>query len=135
MATTPIPLEIQAQRRYYERTAEHYDAMHVNPADEHGRALGAFMGLAEVFGPINSVLDVGAGTGRAMNKLKTRWPDAKVIGVEPVAALREVGHRNGLSHDELLPGDALHLQFDDDVFDYVVETGILHHISHPNYSY
>jgi ubiquinone/menaquinone biosynthesis C-methylase UbiE len=131
MSTRTTSFEIQEQRQYYERTAPHYDAMHVNATDEHGRALGAFMGLAEVFGPITSVLDVGAGTGRAMNKLKARWPNAKIIGVEPTDALRKVGYTNGLSTDELIDGDALKLQFADNTFDYVVETGVLHHISHP----
>lgn len=132
MSAGPPSSEIQEQRQYYERTASHYDAMHLNPADEHGRALGAFMGLAEAFGPIMSVLDVGAGTGRAIHKLKARWPDAKIVGVEPVAALREAGYRNGVSTSELVPGDALNLHFADNSFDYVVETGVLHHISHPS---
>jgi ubiquinone/menaquinone biosynthesis C-methylase UbiE len=123
--------EIEAQRQYYERTAEHYDAMHVSPTDEHGRALGAFIGLAEAFGPITSVLDVGAGTGRAMSKLKTACPKAKVVGVEPVAALREIGYSKGLSTEELVPGDVLQLSFDDDAFDYVIETGVLHHVYNP----
>ncbi|MGO9739936.1 MAG: class I SAM-dependent methyltransferase [Roseiarcus sp.] len=131
MSKYATPSDVQAQRAYYQRTAEHYDAMHVHPDDEHGRALGAFMGLAEVFGPVNSVLDVGAGTGRAMQKLKVKWPTAKVIGIEPVDALREVGYRNGLTPTELLPGDALKLPFEDDSFDYVIETGVLHHISDP----
>ena len=124
--------EIQEQRQYYERTAGHYESIHVNASDDHGRALAAFMGLAEIFGPVNSVLDVGAGTGRAMTKLKAKWPNAQVIGVEPVDALREVGYRNGISSTELVPGDALKLDFADDAFDYVVETGVLHHISRPD---
>ncbi|HUB63238.1 MAG TPA: hypothetical protein VL996_02140, partial [Methylocella sp.] len=57
---------IKEQQDYYLRTAEHYDDMHVRQIDEHGKALGAFMGMAEVFGPVESVLDVGAGTGRAV---------------------------------------------------------------------
>jgi ubiquinone/menaquinone biosynthesis C-methylase UbiE len=126
-----IPNEVSEQRRYYERTAQHYDSMHVDARDEHGKALNAFMGLAEVFGPVTSVLDVGAGTGRALKKLKDRWPDARVIGVEPVDALREVGHKNGLLPTQLISGDALHLDFADNSFDYVIETGVLHHIAEP----
>jgi ubiquinone/menaquinone biosynthesis C-methylase UbiE len=126
-----ISSEVWKQRNYYERTAEHYDSMHVNPDDEHGRALSSFMGLAEIFGPVDSVLDVGAGTGRAMRKLKDRWPSAKVLGIEPVDALREVGHKNGISPNELVAGDALNLNINDDCFDYVIETGVLHHISKP----
>jgi ubiquinone/menaquinone biosynthesis C-methylase UbiE len=131
MSEEALSADVQAQREYYQRTAERYEAMHVNPTDEHGQALGAFMGLAEVFGPVISVLDVGAGTGRAMQKLKHKWPTTKVIGIEPVDALREVGYRNGIESTELLPGNALKLTFEDDSFDYVIETGALHHISDP----
>jgi ubiquinone/menaquinone biosynthesis C-methylase UbiE len=80
---------------------------------------------------LTSVLDVGAGTGRAMSKLKTACPKAKVVGVEPVAALREIGYSKGLSTKELLRGDVLQLSFDDDAFDYVIETGVLHHVYDP----
>jgi ubiquinone/menaquinone biosynthesis C-methylase UbiE len=126
-----VSSERKEQREYYSRTAEHYDAMHLRQADEHGRALSAFMGLAEVFGPVNSVLDVGAGTGRALARLKARWPGAKVIGIEPVDPLREVGHKKGIDCNELVAGDALNLNFRDDSFDFVIETGVLHHIKTP----
>jgi len=125
------PLEVRDQRNYYERTAEHYDSMHVNPSDEHGKALSAFMALAELAGPVDSVLDIGAGTGRALKRLKERWPAAKTIGIEPVAALRAVGHKKEIPTDELIAGDALNLAFEDDSFDYVIETGVLHHIAEP----
>jgi ubiquinone/menaquinone biosynthesis C-methylase UbiE len=127
-----LPTEELKQRNYYERTAEHYDLMHVDPADEHSKALNTFMALAEIAGPVDSVLDVGAGTGRALNKLKERWPDTKVIGIEPVDALRAVGHKNGISKKELVFGDALDLQFNDNSFDYVIETAALHHIAKPS---
>jgi len=123
--------ELNKQREYYLRTAGHYDAMHVRHADEHGKALSAFMGLAEVFGPVGSVLDVGAGTGRAIERLKARWPNAKIVGIEPADALREVGHKKGIDCNELVAGDALNLEFRDDSFDFVIETGVLHHIKTP----
>lgn len=123
--------EIKAQHAYYLRTAEHYDAMHLRDSDEHGKALSAFMGLAEVSGPVDSVLDVGAGTGRAMEKLKRRWPRARVMGIEPVAALRVQGYKKGIPENELVAGNALSLAFCDDYFDFVIETGVLHHIKTP----
>jgi ubiquinone/menaquinone biosynthesis C-methylase UbiE len=126
-----VQTEIDPQQAYYSRTAEHYDAMHLNQLDEHGKALGAFFGLAEVFGPVGRILDVGAGTGRAIEKIKTRLPNAKVLGVEPVESLRAVGYKKGIPEDELVAGDALNLAFDNDSFDFVVETGVLHHIKTP----
>jgi ubiquinone/menaquinone biosynthesis C-methylase UbiE len=123
--------ETKVQHAYYLRTAEHYDAMHLRDSDEHGKALSAFMGLAEVSGPVDSVLDVGAGTGRAIEKLKRRWPRARVMGIEPVAALRVQGYKKGIPENELVAGDALSLAFCDDYFDFVIETGVLHHIKTP----
>ena len=99
-----MPREIKEQHAYYLRTAEHYDAMHVHQVDEHGKALGGFMGLADVFGPVGSVLDVGAGTGRAIERLKIRWPSARVIGIEPVEALREVAIKEALVQMNSLRG-------------------------------
>jgi ubiquinone/menaquinone biosynthesis C-methylase UbiE len=131
MSPEALP-EVREQREYYDRTANEYNSMHVNPTDEHGRALSAFMGLAELFGPVDSVLDVGAGTGRALKKIKDRWPNSKVVGVEPVDALREVGHKSGLLPNQLVSGNALDLKFADNSFDYVIETGALHHIPCPS---
>ena len=123
--------EVEAQREYYVKTAKDYDALHVNQVDEHAKALGAFVGLAAMLGPVESVLDVGAGTGRGLQRLKAGWPGARVIGIEPVEALRREGYRKGLSQTELINGDALNLAFEDNAFDYVVETGVLHHIKTP----
>ena len=123
--------DVRSQRDYYARTAEHYDAMHVAPTDEHGRALAAFVGLAEMSGDVGSVLDVGAGTGRGLRMMMERWPEAHVMGIEPVAALREVGYAAGVPPARLQDGDALKLAFDDDAFDFVTETGVLHHVPQP----
>jgi len=73
-------------------------------------------------------LDVGAGTGRAVKLLRETLPQSRVLGVEPVSELRLQGHANGLSTDALVEGDALNLSFRDEEFDWVIETGVLHHI-------
>lgn len=131
MPKAALSSPIDAQRAYYERTAQSYDARHVGPADEHGTALSAFMALAELAGPVASVLDVGAGTGRAVKTLKDRWQDATIVGVEPVAALRKEAILSGLSSQEIVDGDALCLTYADGSFDYVIATGVLHHIPDP----
>jgi ubiquinone/menaquinone biosynthesis C-methylase UbiE len=71
------------------------------------------------------------GTGRALEIIKRRWPGATVVGVEPVEAMRKVGHEKGIPERELIGGDALNLPFEDDSFDFVIETGVLHHIKTP----
>jgi ubiquinone/menaquinone biosynthesis C-methylase UbiE len=131
MPKTPMSSAIHAQRDYYARTAASYDVRHIGPADEHSTALSAFMALAELAGPVTSVLDVGAGTGRAVRMLKDAWPAATILGVEPVAALRAEARNRGLSGDEIRDGDALSLEFADGSFDYVIATGVLHHIEDP----
>lgn len=118
------------QRAYYERTAEHYEAMHVRPDDEHGRALARFADLARRMEAV-SVLDVGAGTGRALQLLGAALPGVKLVGVEPSAALRSVGHSKGISEDALIHGSGEALPFEDGAFDFVIETGMLHHVPEP----
>lgn len=119
------------QRAYYERTAEHYEAMHVRADDEHGQALARFADLARRMDAV-SVLDVGAGTGRALQLLGAALPGVKLVGVEPSAALRSVGHAKGISEDALIHGSGEALPFEDGAFDFVIETGMLHHVPKPD---
>lgn len=118
------------QRAYYDRTAEHYEAMHVRADDEHGQALARFVDTARRMGAV-SVLDVGAGTGRALQLLGAALPGVKLVGVEPSAALRNVGHAKGISEDALIHGSGEALPFEDGAFDFVIETGMLHHVPEP----
>lgn len=119
--------ETDAQRRYYAETAHEYDAMHVNADDEHFLALSFMVGVLDHF-QIRSILDVGAGTGRALRYIKSRRPDIRIAGIEPVKEMREIGYAQGLSRQELMEGDATRLEFDASEFDLVCEFGVLHHV-------
>lgn len=44
-----------------------------------------------MFGPVEGILDAGAGTGRGCHKLKARWPSVKVIVIEPAEAPKDAG--------------------------------------------
>ncbi|BAZ47925.1 methyltransferase [Nostoc sp. NIES-4103] len=123
----PEQKEIELQRRYYAETADEYNQVHVSSKDEHYLALG-FMVAALDYLEIQSILDVGSGTGRALSYIKKKRPNIQIIGIEPVKELREIGYSNGLSDDELISGDATHIDFDDGQFDLVCEFGVLHHI-------
>lgn len=81
---------------------------------------------------MKSVLDIGSGTGRAIRWIKKHRPDIAVKGIEPVEELRKVAYANGVSETELIPGNALALEFADDAFDLVCEFGVLHHIKTPD---
>lgn len=121
---------VEKQRRYYAETAPEYDRMHGGNDGEHGLALGFLRAMLDHYN-WNSVLDVGSGTGRTVKDLLSSRPGVNVIGVEPVAALREVGHRSGLPKMSLIDGDATSLDFSDGSFDCVSAFGILHHIEQP----
>ena len=123
--------EIEIQRRYYAETANRYESMHLGQNDEHFFALSFMVGAIDYLG-IHSILDIGSGTGRAIQYFKKIRPDLRVIGVEPVKELREIGYSKGLSEDELISGDATNLDFRDSDFDLVCEFGVLHHIRKPD---
>lgn len=117
----------EIQREYYDQTARDYDAAHVDESDEHYFALGFLLG-STTYLKVDSVLEVGAGTGRGLLYLKQHAPRLKVCGVEPVQALREQGYAKGLVADELVDGDGTRLAFGDGAFDIVCAFGVLHHV-------
>lgn len=119
--------EVERQREYYRKTALHYDSAHLAEIGEHVLALSAFAGLIRNFAH-NSILDVGAGTGRGVAFLRKEFPGCRIVGVEPVAELRTQGYAKGIPREALVEGNALMLPFRDGEFDWVVETGVLHHI-------
>jgi ubiquinone/menaquinone biosynthesis C-methylase UbiE len=120
-------IDTELQRAYYAATAARYDSMHVAEGDEHFLALAFLAGVVEYLGA-ESILDIGSGTGRAVTFIKNRAPAVRVVGIEPVPELREVGHSKGLARTELIDGDATALAFADGEFDLVCEFGALHHI-------
>jgi len=122
--------QIRLQRKYYAETAQDYDAMQLGPQDEHQFALSVLSAMIEYHG-IRSVLDVGSGTGRALRYLKARHHHVRFVGIEPVEALREVGHAAGLSSEELTDGDVNALAFADGEFDLVCAFAVMHHVPQP----
>jgi ubiquinone/menaquinone biosynthesis C-methylase UbiE len=118
---------VTLQRKYYSETAAAYDGMHVSGIDEHFTALSWLSGLIALH-RFESLLDVGSGTGRCLMYLKEQGLTLSLAGVEPVAAMRDIGIRKGLSEAELFEGNALALPFGDKSVDVVCSFGILHHI-------
>jgi ubiquinone/menaquinone biosynthesis C-methylase UbiE len=123
--------EIQQQRDYYTETANQYDQWHANSHhEEHFLAL-SFLAASLDYLKVRSVLDIGSGTGRVISYIKQHSPQVRVMGVEPVKELREVGYAQGISRDELVDGDATKLPYDAAEFDLVCGFGVLHHIRKP----
>jgi SAM-dependent methyltransferase len=122
--------EIQLQWEYYTKTAKRYDDMHLQPDGGHDFACALISSLASHY-DFKSVLDVGSGTGRALSYLSTHLKAANLLGIEPVEALREIGHKKGIPKQILISGDAMKLDLPDNSFDLVMELGVLHHVSKP----
>jgi ubiquinone/menaquinone biosynthesis C-methylase UbiE len=120
--------EVQIQRERYARIAEEYEEIHKD--HEHVVAFALLDGMLGYL-QAKSVLDVGAGTGRTLRALSSRHPELRLMGVEPVAELRAVGHRNGVPAASLIDGNGYSLPFQDGEFDVVCEFGVLHHVREP----
>lgn len=120
----------EIQREYYANTAVQYDAMHLETDKEHEFALAILYGLIDYLA-IDSVLDIGSGTGRVIQYLKNRRSGIHIIGIEPVAELRDIGHQKGIDAKSLIDGDVEKLDFDNDSFDLVCEFAVLHHVPTP----
>jgi SAM-dependent methyltransferase len=88
-------------------------------------------GLIDILG-VTSLLDVGSGSGHCLRVLGRMRPNLRMIGVEPSAAMRDEGFKNGLGSDELIDGDAAALAYGDGDFDLVCEFGMLHHVPNPS---
>jgi len=81
---------------------------------------------------IQSLLDVGSGTGRGLQDFAASFPGALVCGVEPVRALLQQGVAAGNTQTvSLLQASGEALPFGDGSFDAVSEFSILHHVPNP----
>lgn len=123
--------QVQKQREYYAKTARIYDELQAsNLLDEHYVATAALAGLMDLYN-IQSLLDVGCGTGRSLEYLSRQTRGKQLYGVEPVDALRERCIAKGLSESNVRPGNAYHLEFADQSMDCVSMFGVLHHLESP----
>jgi SAM-dependent methyltransferase len=119
-------------RQYYTKTADEYDTMHSQECSDDAESMKyiyALLGIAEC----KSILEVGAGTGRAIRRIQEAMPGVSVRGVEPVAALIHVAiQKNGVPPGVIIQGVGESLPFRDGSIDVVCALGILHHVPRPN---
>jgi ubiquinone/menaquinone biosynthesis C-methylase UbiE len=124
---------VALQREYYRDTVNQYDGMHVGETDEHAYALRLLASWFPVLG-VQSVLDVGAGTGRAQLELARFAPSVKVFGIEPIFDMVQLGQRRRPDMARtVVCGDGVTLPFGDRRFDCVTEFGVLHHVPRPDH--
>jgi ubiquinone/menaquinone biosynthesis C-methylase UbiE len=124
--TDPVAI----QREYYRRTAGEYDALHLEGEGEHEFALAILSSMIS-FLEIRSLIDIGAGTGRALLGLRQHHPGVTLVGIEPSPELRAIGRAKGLSDRQLIDGDGAALDFADNAFDVACAFGVLHHVARP----
>ena len=122
--------EVSIQRAYYAATAQQYDKLHIEADDQHNFALAFMSSIISLYN-IASVLDVGAGTGRALVALKSSFPDIRLVGLEPSGELREIAYQKGIPHESMVDGDSCSMPFKDGEFDLVCEFACLHHVPDP----
>lgn len=123
--------DIDLQRQYYQDTSAQYDNMHITRNDEHFFALSFMVGMLD-FLNVKSILDIGAGTGRAIQYIKQQRPEISIIGIEPSLELREIGYNKGIKRTELIDGNGSSIEFENKSFDMVCEFGVLHHVRQPD---
>ncbi len=77
------------------------------------------------------LLDVGCGTGALLEKLAQNFPQATLVGVDPVPEMLAVARGRLSASTELGGGWAEELPFADDSFDTVVSCNAFHYIRQP----
>jgi ubiquinone/menaquinone biosynthesis C-methylase UbiE len=122
--------EALIQRKYYAETAGRYDEMHVAADDEHHTSLLYISALLRQLRAQN-VLDVGCGTGRAIEYIAQNNPEVFINGIEPVPQLLNVAAKKGIARARLVNGSGVELPYKSGSFDVVVECGVLHHVREP----
>jgi len=116
---------------YYKNTARHYDSLQISNRDEHHIALLILAGYL-LDSSINSILDVGTGTGRALIFLQKNFQRLSCKGIDLVPELREIALSKGLSPDQIDIGSAENLPYADEQFEVVIALGVLHHVEDPS---
>jgi SAM-dependent methyltransferase len=121
----------QRQLDYYASQATAYGNMHEQEGSSHERALEHLIPILRGLSA-GSLLDVGAGTGRALRYLREQMPELELAGVEPSKAMIEQAVLKGLPKNIVVEGSGTSLPFPDGAFDVVTAFGVLHHVPQPS---
>ena len=76
--------------------------------------------------PVQSILDVGCGTGGTMRVLRTRFPNAEIKGIEPIEAAARIAAGRGC---DVTSGTFEHLPVEGESLDIVMALDVLEHLA------
>jgi SAM-dependent methyltransferase len=113
---------------YYDSTASAYDALHGDNEPDHIRALE--IGWPLVGNGLESVLDVGCGTGRGLAWVAQNNPTLRLYGIEPSDGMLSIAAQK-IPSAVLRQASGQSIPFDDKSIDLVTATGIMHHVENP----
>jgi ubiquinone/menaquinone biosynthesis C-methylase UbiE len=77
------------------------------------------------------VLDVGCGTGELLRRLRAKYPEAQLAGLDPVPEMLAVAGDKLSGREDLRVGYADALPWSAGSFDLVVSCNMFHYITHP----
>lgn len=81
--------------------------------------------------PTSRVLDVGCGTGELLRRLRAKYPEAPLAGLDPVPEMLAVARDKLSGREDLKIGYADALPWSAGSFDLVVSCNMFHYITHP----
>jgi ubiquinone/menaquinone biosynthesis C-methylase UbiE len=116
----PVVREYAAQAHDYDRTWSFYiqattqETLKRTPMSAHAR-----------------VLDVGCGTGELLRRVRAKYPEATLAGLDPVEEMLAVARDKLSGTEDLRVGYADALPWRSGSFDVVVSCNMFHYITHP----
>jgi ubiquinone/menaquinone biosynthesis C-methylase UbiE len=111
----------------YAKTAERYDGKWAFYVEATTRETLRRMPVT----PTARVLDVGCGTGELLRRLRAKYPDAVLAGLDPVPEMLAVARGKLNGREDLRIGYADSLPWGPGSFDVVVSCNMFHYITHP----
>lgn len=121
--TASPPIDRRQVLRAFTRAAASYDSSDVLQTEVRDRLLER---LQWVRLQPRRILDLGAGTGKALPGLTARFPDAELVAMDLTLAMLKVAARSSTSPALLVCADAARLPFPDQSIDLVFSSLAIH---------